>query len=172
MTRFYRRCFLLAVTVAISACSGNGANAESPSALQTSDAAFDQVVPGPDQAGSDQGAPSCVARAERYPPGQDFDHNPMQSEPLPECVPTCGVERLPGFAVAYSTEALPAGPCETGSPACDMAAWYLCSCGGLGPFNVYRCSCNQQRWSCILIGPGTAGCLCPGGDAGWDAPPG
>jgi endo-1,3-1,4-beta-glycanase ExoK len=148
---------------------GTGGAAGDASAIDAPDAfdgRSDAGDSGPDQDAS--ATPQCVVRSERYEPGHEFAYVGGNGPQLPPCAPTCGS--------AFhrdnwnSTDALPAGACETTSAACDMPAWQLCSCGTGGSLDGYRCSCVDGRWSCVIVGArGLGVCSCGGTDAGADA---
>jgi hypothetical protein len=104
------------------------------------------------------GAAGCAMRSERYAADASFSVADQNRTGAPPCVPTCGVDASTGTG-ARSVSALPAGKCESGASACEMGAFTPCRCAAdQGPLSDYLCSCEGQRWLCVIIVQGAGYC--------------
>lgn len=153
------------------ACSSGGENVDRVGHIDNQADASDAKLDGIDDrrdAVSEDGHPTgaCEVRSETYTISTVFPFGDPSTQPLSECLPTCGVEPYgDGF---YKADALPAGSCDNSWSSCTMAAHGLCPCpSDRGPVNGYECSCIAGRWSCVITSPGAS--VCSGGTCDADS---
>jgi hypothetical protein len=80
-----------------------------------------------------------------------------------QCTPRCGATKYLFNAEEYYTDTdLPAGHCNHEGEKCDMSATApLSECNGVTrgcAVNVYRCTCNDGKWSCVMTAQGGGVC--------------
>ena len=117
--------------------------------------------------------PSCAERSETYSADDAFPLDPGAQDPgLSQCAPRCGAAKR-SFDGFYSSDALPAGICSPCEVPCSMAAHEVCPCPtNRGPVSIYQCSCNNEKWTCVIVSRGASTCSAFNADGGTSSCPG